>query len=263
MLVALLESQLLHSLQAPQQDGIKQPSGCQSPLVEPCQHEEKGGIRKSKHEYGLETGITPDSFPSTNFFLPPQVRFSDEKRFAFHSDQPVRVWRYRGERYKARFTAPAKKFSKSVMMWLCIAADGSSRLLRCDPLQDSASYQNTVLSKALPFIRPPRSSACVVFMQDGASCHRSASTLSFLAKNRVKLLPDWPANSPDCNPVEHCWAWIAKRLAGRAFLTEEELEAAIREEWEGRPPTLIPNLYGSMIRRLTAVLVARGAATRF
>ena len=166
------------------------------------------------------------------------------------------------------YTAGAKKFSKSVMMWLCIAANGSSKLNRCDIRQDSASYQTTVLTPALSFIShrtslgrlrgPP-----IIFMQDGASSHRSASTLAFLQRRRVNILPEWPANSPDCNPVEHCWAWIARRLVGKSFSTEDELEAAIRQEWDLKPSTLIPNLFGSMVRRLTSVAVARGAATRY
>ena len=201
--------------------------------------------------------------------LSPQVRFSDEKRFAIYNDGPVRVWRQAGERFKQGMTTGAKKFSKSIMMWLCIAADGSSKLIRCDLRQDSTSYQNTVLTPAMPFIRSvSRTTAArranpIVFMQDGASCHQSASTISFLRRNRVKVLPDWPANSPDCNPVEHCWAWLSKRLVGRSFLTEDDLEAAIRQEWDLRSPNFIPSLYGSMVRHLTAVVVARGAATRY
>ena len=172
------------------------------------------------------------------------------------------------KKFKMGFTIGQKKFNKSVMMWLCIASDGSSKLIRCDNRQDSASYQTTVLTPALSFIShrtsvdrlrgPP-----IVFQQDGASSHRSASTLRFLRQRRVSLLPDWPANSPDCNPVEHCWAWIARRLVGKSFGTEDELEAAIRQEWDLKPPTLIPNLVGSMVRRLTSIVVARGAATRY
>jgi transposase len=100
-------------------------------------------------------------------------------------------------------------------------------------------------------------------MQDGASSHSSRSTLRFLRQNAIRVLPDWPPNSPDVNPVEHCWAWLARRMVGRSFLTEAQLEAALRQEWEARPPTIIPSLFGFMVRRLTAVVVARGAATRY
>ena len=42
-----------------------------------------------------------------------------------------------------------------------------------------------------------------------------------------------------------------------------ELEGAIRGVWAAWDPQFIPNLYGSMVRRLTAVVVAKGAATRY
>jgi hypothetical protein len=63
--------------------------------------------------------------------------------------------------------------------------------------------------------------------------------------------------------VEHCWAWLAKKLVGQKFDTEDDLEKAIRDAWDTRPASLIPNLFGSMVRRLSAVVVARGAATRY
>ena len=100
-------------------------------------------------------------------------------------------------------------------------------------------------------------------MQDGASCHTSLSTTRFLRTRGVVLLPSWPPNSPDLNPVEHCWAWISRQLVGMQFGTAGELEGAIRTAWDSRLPTFIPALYGSMVRRLTAVQVAKGAATRF
>ena len=106
--------------------------------------------------------------------------------------------------------------------------------------------------------RPP-----VVFQQDGAPSHTSPSTLSFLAAQRVQVLPNWPANSPDLNLVENCWAWISRQLIGQIFTTEDALESAIRAAWDHRPPTLIPNLHNSMVRRLTAVMPARGDVTRY
>ena len=154
------------------------------------------------------------------------------------------------------------------MMWLGITANGQCKLNRCEQRQDSTAYQRTVLSPIMSFISHRTSlgrlrHTQIVFMQDGASRHRSASTTQFLARNRVQVLQDWPPNSPDCNPVEHCWAWLAKWLVGKSFRTEDDLEQAIRQEWEMRPLTLIPNLYNSMVRRLTNVVVARGAATKY
>jgi transposase len=186
-----------------------------------------------------------------------QVIFSDEKRFAVINDGPVRVWRRRTDRFRQGFVRNCVKHSRSVMMWLAIDSSGRSRLTRCAHRQDSAAYQTQVLQPNLAFIRAG------VFQQDGASSHTSASTQAYLATKGVSVLPDWPAHSPDLNPVEHCWAWLAKQLVGQSFRSEDELEAAIRAAWASKPPTLLPKLFGSMVRRLTAVIVARGASTRY
>ena len=103
----------------------------------------------------------------------------------------------------------------------------------------------------------------IVYQHNGASSHTSLATQRYLRNHRVKILPNWPPNSPDLNPVEHCWAWLAKKSVGQKFDTEDGLEKAIRDAWDTRPASLIPNLFGSMVRRLSAVVVARGAATRY
>ena len=130
-----------------------------------------------------------------------------------------------------------------------------------------SAYQEQVLRPNLTFLHNPggqgQARPPIVFQQDGAPSHTSRSTLSFLAAQRVQVLPNWPANSPDLNLVENCWAWISRQLIGQIFTTEDALESAIRAAWDHRPPTLIPNLYNSMVRRLTAVMTARGDVTRY
>ena len=121
----------------------------------------------------------------------------------------------------------------------------------------TGAYQSEVLQPNLDFIRSG------VFQQDGASSHTSVSTRAFLASKGVNVLADWPALSPDLNPVEHCWAYLARELVGESFSSEDELEAAIRAAWARKPLNFIPKLFGSMVRRLTAVVVARGGATRY
>ena len=76
------------------------------------------------------------------------------------------------------------------------------------------------------------------------------STMAFLAAHRVTMLPNWPPNSPDLNPVEHCWSLISRQLIGHQFRADGELEAAVRQAWDARPATFIPSLYRSMVRRL-------------
>jgi hypothetical protein len=163
------------------------------------------------------------------------------------------------------FTGKTVKKPRSIMMWLCIELGGRSSLIRCDDRQDSLSYQQTVLTPALNFLRlrGPRARNHIIFQQDGASCHTSKSTKKWLKQKRVKLLQNWPAQSPDLNLVEHCWAFIARKLIGRSFSTNDQLELAVREAWAARPDDFIPRLYKSIPDRLAAVRKNRGGATKY
>jgi hypothetical protein len=41
-----------------------------------------------------------------------------------------------------------------------------------------------------------------------------------------------PAKSPDLNPIEGIWNIIKQRLRRRIFYSDEEVKAALQEEWD-------------------------------
>ncbi|GFU44457.1 hypothetical protein TNCV_1505861 [Trichonephila clavipes] len=44
---------------------------------------------------------------------------------------------------------------------------------------------------------------------------------------------DWPARSPDLNPIDHVWDFLGRRLAARTLppVTIRELRLALQDEW--------------------------------
>ncbi|GFS58001.1 transposable element Tc3 transposase [Trichonephila clavipes] len=71
---------------------------------------------------------------------------------------------------------------------------------------------------------------------------------------------DWPARSPDLNPIEHVWDFLGRRLAARTLppVTIRELRLALQDEWAAMPQQLIDTLILIMGRRCETCLAVRG-----
>ncbi len=54
-----------------------------------------------------------------------------------------------------------------------------------------------------------------IFQQDLAPAHTARSTKSWLNDHGVGVL-DWPANSPDLNPIENLWGIVKKKMRNKA-----------------------------------------------
>ncbi|GFX50799.1 respirasome Complex Assembly Factor 1 [Trichonephila clavipes] len=67
---------------------------------------------------------------------------------------------------------------------------------------------------------------------------------------------DWPARSPDLNPIEHVWDFLGRRLAARTLppVTIRKLRLALQDEWAAMPQQLIDTLILSMGRRCETCL---------
>ena len=88
-------------------------------------------------------------------------------------------------------------------------------------------------------------------MHHNARPHSAAITRQFLATNDVNVL-DWPANSPDLNPIEHVWDELGHRVRrNHAIHTVNDLAAALQAECANLPMPFIQCYVNSMSRRIT------------
>ncbi|GFS68987.1 DDE_3 domain-containing protein [Trichonephila clavipes] len=96
-------------------------------------------------------------------------------------------------------------------------------------------------------------------MDDNAPCHRTVAAEQLLPSEDIERM-DWPARSPDLNPIEHAWDFLGRRLAARTLppVTIRELRLALQDEWAAMPQQLIDTLILSMGRRCETCLAVRG-----
>ncbi|KAI3377086.1 hypothetical protein L3Q82_000055 [Scortum barcoo] len=166
------------------------------------------------------------------------VLFTDESRFTLSTcDRRDRVWRRRGERSAA-----------------------------CNILQHDrfgSGYRDEILR---PLVRPYAGAVGPGFllMQDNARPHVAGVCQQFLQDEGIDAM-DWPARSPDLNPIEHIWDIMSRSIHQRhvAPQTVQELADALVQVWEEIPQETIRHLIRSMPRRCREVIQARGGHTHY
>ena len=86
-----------------------------------------------------------------------------------------------------------------------------------------------------------------LFLQDNASIHRSRSTKNWLQAKGILTL-DFPARSPDLNPVKNFWADLVRNIYanGRQYKTVSDLRQSIIAAWNQMPQNIFQGLVGSM-----------------
>ncbi|GFX39081.1 transposable element Tcb2 transposase [Trichonephila clavipes] len=118
-------------------------------------------------------------------------------------------------------------------------------------------YCNEIL---LPYVRLFRGAMSLqfLFMDDNATCQRTVAAEHLLESEDIERM-DWPARSPDLNPIEHVWDFLGRRLAARTLppVTIRELRLALQDEWAAMPQQLIDTLILSMGRRCETCLAVR------
>ena len=194
------------------------------------------------------------------------VLFTDESRFCMDmTDRRRRVWRTRNQRFHNSNVAQHDRYGGgSLMVWGGISVHGKTDLhvIRNGTLT-AVRYRVEILD---PIVRPYAGAvgSDFILMDDNARPHRAHVVDRYLDDNGIDRL-EWPAKSPDLNPIEHVWDMIGRAVRGRANQprTLAQLGRALQEEWDKIPQQAIRNLICSMRRRCQAVIRMYGAHTRY
>ncbi|GFW04162.1 transposable element Tcb2 transposase [Trichonephila clavipes] len=190
-----------------------------------------------------------------------RVLFTDESRFSLSRDSHrILIWRERGSRnHPSNIIERDRYGGRDVLVWGGIMLGSRTDLHIFDAGSvNGTRYCNEIL---LPYVRLFRGAMGLqfLFMDDNAPCHRTVAAEQLLKSEDIERM-NWPARSPDFNPIEHIWDFLGRRLAARTLppVTIRELRLAMQDEWAAMPQQLIDTLILSMGRRCETCLAVRG-----
>lgn len=195
-----------------------------------------------------------------------QCLFTDESRFSESPDtNRLRVWRRMNERYEEDCTVGVTPFGgRSITVWGGISIDRRTQLvLFVHETVTALRYLERILE---PIVLPlsHQMGEQFVYMDDNARPHRANIVNEFFQQQNITRM-EWPALSPDLNPIENVWDALQRRMLDREMEPHgiEELANALQEEWEAIQGDLINNVIRSMPQRCQEVIRSRGGPTHY
>ncbi|GFY23765.1 transposable element Tc3 transposase [Trichonephila clavipes] len=110
-------------------------------------------------------------------------------------------------------------------------------------------YRDVILEKHVRLFRGAMG-AEFLYMDENARPHRANIVDECLQTEDITHI-DWPAYSPDLNPIEHVWDMLGRQIAAHQTppFCLPELRRALLDEWCKIPQDQIDNLILSMPRR--------------
>ena len=102
------------------------------------------------------------------------------------------------------------------------------------------------------------------FQQDNARLLVSETVQDFCSVHPMQVLP-WPDCSPDLSSIKHM-CYLADRCLvrdPRPAASNDDLWLCVQAIWNSLPQADIQKLFGSMPRRIAALIAARSGCTKY
>jgi hypothetical protein len=148
------------------------------------------------------------------------------------------------------------------MVWGCFSYGGVGRLYRIHGIMNAERYHAILQHQMFPSAEALFPRVNWTFQQDNDPKHTAGINQRYLANRNINVM-EWPAQSPDLNPIENLWNELDRRLKNRVCNTENQLFEQLQEGWDDLPQDYLKKLVDSMPNRCRAVILARGHGTKY
>jgi DDE superfamily endonuclease len=184
----------------------------------------------------------------------------------FGSDGRKYCWRKAGQALMDVHVTPTVKYGGgSIMVWGCMTSQGIGNLCRIDGRLNAELYCKILdedLKATISWYG--LNSKDVIFQHDNDPKHTAKLTQNWLKNQKIHIL-DWPAQSPDMNPIEHLWDEVDRRLRKLSSYatSQSDLGDKIQDIWHGIEVEVCVKLIKTMPERINDVIKAKGGYTRW
>lgn len=183
-----------------------------------------------------------------------KVIFTDEATFRLN-DSIKRVWKKRGQVKVIRTV----KHSYKVHVYGCFSARGFGKLVvftdNLTGARMTELYNNGLLPSAVQMYGKNKSNW--ILQEDNDPKHKSRIANAFKEENGIQVM-EWPAQSPDCNPIENVWGLLKARMCKKNLRSVPVFIKHIKDEWKQLSRDYAQKLVESCPKRCEAVIANNG-----
>jgi hypothetical protein len=91
--------------------------------------------------------------------------------------------------------------------------------------------------------------------------HRAVDKFNALGFSSVEVLPDWPGNSPDLNPIENVWSGVLDEVQKKGCADFAEFKRQVDKEFRDFDKTKLRHMFEKMPERMRECLARNGDKT--